>query len=116
MKEDIENVKVSAIIIPKKAIYKNKLYTIKNIPEKYIIYDYEILLVCNKISNIKISSQHPNADPDGNFCVPDTILTKQLTEDNKKIIHSMLECFNLDSSYFTPYDIILSEKEYKNGF
>jgi hypothetical protein len=108
-----KTIAVSDIIIPSKAIYQNIQYELHDVPKEYVIFGYKIMTLDSIICSLRISSKHPNADKNGNFCLPLVLLTKKYTKEMKTSINSMLECFNLDNCYFTPYNVKLYRKETK---
>ena len=107
----VEEVKIDEFITPLKMIYKNRLYKITKLDPKYHINGYRVLAINDKIEGVTIDSPHPNADPtNGDFCVPDALIGKNLNEQSINSINSMLCCFNIDSCYFTPWGEITYEK------
>lgn len=96
---------INKIFVPKRLIYKSKLYRItKLINTNYILEGYTIELLDGKIFDVIINNIHPNADPStGEFCLPDIMYEKDLTDERKLAIENILQTFNVDSCYFTPW-------------
>jgi hypothetical protein len=104
------------VIIPYKLIFKNQLYEILNLSPKFIITNYKIKTVDNKIDTVTLNNPHPNASPrTGEFCIPHKLRSFELNENTLNMIKSMLCCFNLDDCYFTPWNEIEYEKQEVNG-
>ena len=109
---------INRVFVPKKLIYQSKLYKItKLINTNYIVKGYTIELLDGKIFDVIIKNIHPNADPTtGEFCLPDLMYEKELTEERKLAIENMICTFNVDSCYFTPWgEIEYSEQEERIG-
>ncbi len=108
----IMNVEISEFIMPQKLIYKNELYRITQLAEKFEIKGYVVKTVDNKIDMVILNNPHPNAIPrTGEFCIPNNLRQHELTKETNSMIVSMLSCFNLDNCYFTPWDEIKYEKQ-----
>lgn len=108
----IKDHEIQDFIIPGKLIFRNELYTIKKVAEKFKIRNYIVQTVDGKIDMVILNNPHPNAVPrTGEFCIPHSLRQHQLTKNSKAMIISMLSCFNLDDCYFTPWDEIQYEKQ-----
>ena len=104
--------KIEIIITPSKIIFNNQLFKITKLPSYYIIKNYEIKTFDGLIENIVLNSQHPNANPEnGELCIPDYLKKHKITKQSKFIIYNILNCYNLDDCYFTPWDEISYKKE-----
>lgn len=109
---EIKNNKVMTHISPRKLIFKNELYNITELSEKFEIKNYIVKTVNGKIDMVILNNPHPNANPrTGEFCIPSSLRKHELTENTKDMILSMLSCFNLDDCYFTPWDEIQYERQ-----
>lgn len=111
---EIERKKIKKLLVPKRIIYNSKIYKItKIINQDYIIKGYNIELLDGKIFDVILNNSHPNADPsNGEFCLPDILYNKELTDERKVAIENMICTFNVDSCYFTPWgNIEYSRKE-----
>ena len=109
---EIINHEITEYIRPKKLVFRNELYTITELAEKFKIVSYVVKTVNGKIDMIILNNPHPNAIPKtGEFCIPHSLRRHELTENTKRIIKNMLACFNLDDCYFTPWDEIQYEKQ-----
>lgn len=107
----VKEIKVESIIVPNKVIYNGRLYKITDIDDKFIVNDYTVSLFEGKIFSVKISCQHPNADPNsGEVCIPANLQNHAFSSKSKAMIHSILCCFNLDNCYFTPWGEFEYEK------
>jgi len=109
------NIKIHTIntfINPKKIIFNRELFQITKIPSYYHIELYDIKTVNEFIEKVLLFNQHPNANPEtGELCIPKLLKKHKVTEQSKNIIHSILDCFNLDDCYFTPWDEITYKKQ-----
>lgn len=109
---EIDYKKIISYIIPKKIIFKNKLYEILELPFKYIIKGYTIKLCNNNIESVLLDVPHPNVDPQtGELCIPNILRKHKITKESKAMIYSILYCFNLDDCYFTPWHEIRYQKQ-----
>ena len=109
---ELKRIKVRNVIVPRRLIFRNEFYKILEYPVKYIIKDYTVVLVDNKIDEIEIGDSHPNANPrTGEFCIPHTLRNFPLNDKTKQMIHNILSCFNLDDCYFTPWHEIQYRKQ-----
>jgi len=109
---ELKRIKVRNVILPRRLIFRNEFYKILEYPVKYIIKDYTVVLVDNKIDEIEIGDSHPNANPrTGEFCIPHTLRNFPLNDKTKQMIHNILSCFNLDDCYFTPWHEIQYRKQ-----
>jgi hypothetical protein len=107
----IQTKRIREIIVPTKLIFKKQYHEITNISRKFVIRDYKIKTVDDKIDTVTLNNPHPNADPQtGEFCIPHKIRELEVNEKSLNFIRVMLCSFNLDDCYFTPWD----EIEYKN--
>lgn len=95
-------------IIPSRLIYQNKLYSIISIDDDYIINKYEIYLDnYDRIENIHIDANHVNSDPDTDlFCLPEDIKQRQLSNKLIREIEIIMETYNLNNCYYTPWSYI----------
>jgi hypothetical protein len=101
---------VNDIFAPSKLIFKNQIYQITDLHEKFIIKKYKIKTVDNFIDTVSLYNPHPNANPrTGEFCIPSNMRKLKLNKTVKAMIGIMLCNFNLDDCYFTPWN----EIEYK---
>lgn len=102
---EIINHEITTFIRPRKLIFRNKLFNIKKLAKKYDIVSYIVKTVNGKVDMVILNNPHPNAIPKtGEFCIPNNLRQKELNEETKNMITSMLSCFNLDDCYFTPWD------------
>ena len=109
---EIKRVKVEELVVPQRLIYKNEFYKITDYKDRYVTRGYTVVLVNEKIDELVISNVHPNANPKtGEFCIPHSLRKFPLGEETKKMIHSMLSCFNLDDCFFTPWNEIQYQKQ-----
>ncbi len=109
---EILNYEILEFIIPKKIIFKNEIYRITKLADKFEISGYIIKTVNGKIDMVILNNPHPNAIPStGEFCIPHSLRKNKLNENSNSMIISMLSCFNLDSCYFTPWDEMQYEKQ-----
>jgi hypothetical protein len=109
---NIQNHIIRELYVPQRLIYRNQLFEIVNIAEKFIIKECIIKTVDGLIDTITINSPHPNAEPStGIFCIPHSLRNHKINKNTLEIVRHMLCCFNLDDCYFTPWD----EIEYKKG-
>lgn len=99
------------IIVPSRLIYKKKLFKITYVPQKYIIKKYIIKIIQDKFVSLNIESSHPNADYSGEFCIPYNMTNITFKNNLKKILENMMNTFNLDNCYFTPWGIKYEEKD-----
>lgn len=106
--------KYSAItsIVPSRLIHQNKLYSITYIDDDYIINKYEIYLDDNdRIEMVKIDADHVNSDPKTDiFCLPEEIKKRYLTKELIKKIEVIIETYNLNHGYYTPWQYIKYDK------
>ena len=109
---EIENHVVRDLHVPYKLIFRNQIHEIVKIDQKFYIQGYVIKTVDGKIDQVILNNPHPNADPrSGNFCIPNSLRKHDLNTNTIKMIESMLQCFNLDDCYFTPWDEIKYVKQ-----
>jgi hypothetical protein len=109
---EILNHEIAKFIIPKKLIFKNELYRITKIANKFEISNYIVKTVNGLIDMVILNNPHPNAMPSsGEFCIPHSLRKNKLNENSNSMIISMLSCFNLDDCYFTPWDEIQYKKQ-----
>lgn len=107
----IKNIEVKKVIVPRKMIYKNSLFRITDIDQKYIVRSYVVRTVDGKIDSVRLDSEHPNSDPDTNdFCIPFELKNLPLNERTREYIEHMINIFNIDNCYFTPWGEIEYEK------
>jgi hypothetical protein len=103
----IKNHIVNDVCVPSKIIFKNELYQITNLHEKFIIKGYTVKTVNNMIDSVILSNPHPNANPKtGEFCLPYKLRSLKFNKKEKEMIVVMLCHFNLDDCYFTPWNEI----------
>lgn len=108
---EIQDIEVTAFIMPRKLIYKNEIYQITKLKKKFEIRNYIVKTVNDKIDMVILNNSHPNAIPrTGEFCIPNSLRQHELTKESNSMIISMLSCFNLDDCYFTPWDEIKYKK------
>jgi len=95
-------------IIPRRLIYKNKMYAIEYIESDYIVDKYRIELDNqNRILNIFVDCDHPNSDPVlDEFCMAVGIQGKYISYDLIGEIEKMIETYNLNHSYFSVWSYI----------
>ena len=100
----MKRVKIDNCVVPKRIIFKRRLYEITYLDEKYFIFDYAIDTDINgKIFNVFIDAVHPNANPNtGSFCIPNKLRKHKVTNKSISMIESMLQCFDYDDCYFRP--------------
>jgi len=104
--------KIEEVIVPTRLIYKNDFYKILDYKDSYIIKGYTVVLVNDNIDEIIIHNLHPNANPKtGEFCIPHSLREFPFNEETKKMIYSMLSCFNLDDCFFTPWNEIKYQRQ-----
>ena len=109
---EILNHEITKFIIPRKLIFKNEIYQIKKLANKFEISGYVVKTVNGKIDMVILNNPHPNAIPkSGEFCIPSGLRKNTLSRKSNSMIISMLSCFNLDDCYFTPWDEIQYEKQ-----
>lgn len=102
---------INNIYVPSKLIFKNQLYKITDLNEKFIIKGYKIKTVNNLIDSVILETSHPNANPKtGEFCLPHKLRSLKLNKKTKEMIGVMLCNFNLDDCYFTPWNEIECQK------
>lgn len=106
----IKDKKIFDINVPNKLIFKNQVYKITNLHNKFVIKSYIIKTVDEKIDIVTLNTPHPNANPKtGEFCIPHTLRNLSVDKKSLNMIKVMLCCFNLDDCYFTPWDEIKYE-------
>jgi hypothetical protein len=109
---EILNHEIKEFVIPRKLIFKNELFNITHLSKKFEIEGYIVKTVNDKIDMVILNNPHPNANPkSGEFCIPNSLRKHKLTEASNAMILSMLNCFNLDDCYFTPWDEIQYERQ-----
>ena len=109
---EIKTHNVREVHVPHKLIFKNQIHEIIDIDPKFVIKGFKVKTVNGKIDKVTISCPHPNANPKtGEFCIPHSIRSHDLNKNTVKMIQSMLNCFNLDDCYFTPWDEIKYRKQ-----
>jgi hypothetical protein len=109
---DIKNHLIRHVHVPHKLIFKNQIYEITKIDNKFTIKGFTVKTVNRKIDKITINNPHPNANPrSGDFCIPNSLRDHELNSDTIKMIENMLCIFNLDDCYFTPWDEIQYRKQ-----
>lgn len=109
---EIINHEITNFIRPRKLIFRNKLFNITRLAKKYDIVSYIVKTVNGKIDMVILNNPHPNAVPrTGEFCIPNSLREKELNDESKSMITSMLTCFNLDDCYFTPWDELNYEEQ-----
>lgn len=97
-------------IIPTTMIYKQEIYDITFYDKKLIMDKYELYLKNYRLMSLKLFSPHPNCDPSNKeFCLPPYIIGQRL-EDVKDQLPKILEIYNIDSCYFSPWDLIQYKK------
>lgn len=102
---------VHDIFAPSKLIFRNKIYQITDLDEKFIIKKYKIKTVDSFIDSVYLYNPHPNANPrTGEFCIPPNMRLLKVNKTVKKMIGIMLCNFNLDDCYFTPWNEIEYQK------
>jgi len=108
----IKNHEITEFIKPRKLIYKNEIYTITKLANKFEVDGFIVKTVNGKIDMVILDNPHPNAIPkSGEFCIPHSLRKYNLTNKSKNMITNMLLCFNLDDCYFTPWDEIQYKKQ-----
>jgi len=113
---ELTTVEVKTLLVPRYMIYKNELYNITNLDRKYVVKGYIVELIDGKIFNIILNGIHPNANPVNNdFCIPESLYDKKLTDEIKNNIENMIRTFNVDDCYFTPWGEIECNKGEMNG-
>jgi hypothetical protein len=98
-------------LIPNKIKYYDEIYNIIEIPDKYIIYKY--LVILNKerqLIKIKLFNDHPNSDYENIYCLTDYIKNQYWDNNIKDFIERSLMFYNLDSCYFNPMCELKLEK------
>ena len=107
MSLDIKDTLVRKVIVPDKLIYRSEIFRIIDIHPKFIVKNFVVKTVNDKIDIIKVSNPHPNVNPTNkNLCIPHSMRTLPLTANTIVMIETILSCFNLDDCYFTPWDEI----------
>jgi hypothetical protein len=102
---------INDVYAPSKLIFKNQLYQIIDLHEKFIIKSYKIKTVDNMIDSVILNNPHPNANPrTGEFCLPNRLRSFKLNKKTKGMIGVMLCNFNLDDCYFAPWNEIECRK------
>jgi actin-related protein len=105
-----KRIKVKKKIKPGRMKYKNEYYKIIELDEFMIIDGYIVETLFDKIHEVKLLGNHPNADPrTRELCLPENLQNLPLNETTKKMIENVIYTFNLDACYFTPWHEI---KEY----
>jgi hypothetical protein len=99
-------------LIPSRLIYQNKLYSITDIDNDYIINKYQIYLDNdNRIKMVKIDCDHVNSDPRTDiFCLPEELKNRHLTKKLIKEIEIVMETYNMNHPYFPPWHYIKYDK------
>ena len=106
-----KEVKIQKVIVPKRMIYRGILYRITDINRKYIIREYVVKLLNDKILFVYIDALHPNSDPTTNkFCIPHQLRQLNFNPETKKFLENTFNVFNVDNCYFTPWGEIKYEK------
>lgn len=89
-------------IKPNRIKFKNEYYRIEEIPQKYIIREYIIKTINNKLDMIILKTPHPNCNPRTNeFCIPCLYRNMEYNQLTKGFINILLSCYNFDNCYFT---------------
>jgi len=103
-------------IIPNLMIYKNEFYDIKTIDEELVINGYKLVIRKNKLKKVFLNNSHPNCNPINNeFCLPDNLIGKELSNDLVEMIEYLIKIYNIDSCYFSPWDKITYQKRVKEN-
>jgi len=112
LENNTKQILIDCKIIPTQIKYMNKYMSIINIPEKYIIYKYLVILDCdNKLLEIKLFNKHPNANNENIFCLPIFMKNKYWDDNLKNMLERNMKKFNLDDSYFNPiHELKIKEK------
>lgn len=109
---EIKNHTVREVYVPYKLIFKNQIYEITDLDPKFVISEFVIKTVNDKIDQITIKNPHPNAHPrTGDFCIPHNLRQYEVNKNTIEMIENILCCFNLDDCYFTPWDEIKYKKQ-----
>lgn len=107
----IEEDRIRKVIKPEKLIYKRELYRIIDIPKKFTITEFVIKSVDGKLDNVFVPTPHPNVNPiNKKLCIPNSMRSLDVTKNTIIMIENILNCFNLDNCYFTPWDEIQYRK------
>jgi len=103
---------IKEVLTPCKLIFGNRIFELTKIDKKFIIKNYIIKTVDEKIDSIFIKNPHPNAKPrTGEFCIPNSLRKLDFNKNTLQMIRLMLCCFNLDDCYFTPWNEIEYRKQ-----
>jgi hypothetical protein len=103
----IKDTLVRRVITPSKLIYRSEIYKIIDIHPKFIVKGFVVKTVNNRMDIITVSAPHPNVNPTTkHLCIPHRIRDLPLTDNTIIMIETILDCFNLDDCYFTPWDEI----------
>jgi len=109
---EIKDHRIRRVHVPHKLIFRNQLHEIIDLNKKFVIKEFIVKTVDNKIDKVILNNPHPNAEPrTGSFCIPNSLREHDLNQNTIKMIESMLCCFNLDDCYFTPWDEIKYRKQ-----
>ena len=90
-------------LTPNRFFYKGETFLISEIKDEYIITNYKIYLVNGYIDKIVIDSKHPNADPNGVFCLDERIKKFKYDPKFRQFIEMVMCNFYLDDCYFKPW-------------
>ena len=113
----MKQIKVSKVLDPRRLIRNKKIYDIR-VREDFIIRNYVIELIDNKIYSVFIDARHPNSNPENNeFCIPEIVMSASFGNGVKNLLEYFLTTYNLDNAYFLPeegvefwkLDLFLSE-------
>lgn len=98
-------VKVEKKIVPNKCIIDNHVYKITRLNPEFIIETFDVIYdKRNKIKSVLLQNRHPNCNPNTNeFCIPTSFKGLDFNDHGLIFISRLLECFNLDHSYNTPW-------------
>jgi len=99
-------VPVQVEIVPDRLIFKQQVKPIIDVDEKFVFYGFTMQFSDdNLLRRVKIPGVHPNCDPSsGLLCLPKDLEFQQRSEFLIPTVISLLKTFNLDDSYFQPWN------------
>lgn len=102
---NMELITIERILVPNLLVYKKIPYKIEWVDKKYFIKKYSITTYKNKLLKLTLDTPHPNCHPtEHDFCLPENFIEMKIDDLNTKKLEILLKTFNLDNSYFRPWD------------
>jgi hypothetical protein len=97
----MKTVKYKKTIKPIRAKYKGEYYMIKKSSLPLAVRGYQVRLFKNKLHDLEIEGNHPNAEPvTHSFCLPKSLYFKEWNDNLRKMIEFQMAFYNLDDCYF----------------